>query len=177
MCALNEVKGMNLNMKSRLNIIRKGVRCFCIQDNKCVCIKTNESSFKPGFFDIPGGKIEKNETIEEAVIREYKEETGTDILNPVYRGIINVVFPKGTYQYHTFISDSFKGTLVETEEATPFLLDINKILSSEKRFACTVMLEPSFLKVLLDKSKSFELTVYTNEQEIINGISFTIKEL
>lgn len=164
-------------MQSNLNIIRNGVRCFCIQGNKCVCIKTNDSSFKPGFFDIPGGKIEEGETKEEAVIREYKEETGVDILNPVYRGIINVVFPKGTYQYHTFISDSFEGNLIETEEAIPALLDITTILSSEKRFACTVMLEPSFLNVLLDKSKSFELTIYTSEQEIINGINFIIRDL
>ena len=164
-------------MKDSLNIIRNAVRCFYIKDNKVIALKTKETNLKPGFFDIPGGKIENNETMEEAVIREYKEETGLNIENPIYRGVINVVFPRGTYKLNTFIVNNFMGDLQETDEHIPNLLDIDTIIKAKKRFACTIMLEPSFLKILLDKSKSIELTVYTSEEEIISRIIFDIKNL
>lgn len=121
--------------------------------------------------------IQNNETMEQAVIREYKEETGVDIKNPIYREIINVVFPKGTHKLNTFIIDKFDGKLQETEKHISYLLDIGTVINSEKRFACTIMLEPSFIKVLLDKNKIFELTVFTTENEIVNKIVFDIKEL
>tara|TARA_B100000674_G_C37605471_1_gene807354 strand:- start:206 stop:580 length:375 start_codon:yes stop_codon:yes gene_type:complete len=35
-------------------------------------------------FNLPGGKVEQNETFEEAAIREVKEETGLDIYNLNY---------------------------------------------------------------------------------------------
>ena len=35
-------------------------------------------------FNLPGGKVEQNETFEEAAIREIKEETGLDIYNLNY---------------------------------------------------------------------------------------------
>jgi 8-oxo-dGTP diphosphatase len=164
-------------MNNNLNIIRNAVRCFYIKDNKVIGLKTKETNIKPGFFDIPGGKIEDGETMEEAAIREYKEETGLNIENPIYRGIINVVFPKGTYRLNTFIVNSFSGELQETEEHISDLLDIDTILKAEKRFACTVMLEPSFLKILLDKTKTFELTIFTSEEEEISKIIFDIKNL
>lgn len=33
----------------------------------------------PGFWDLPGGKLEPNETPEECIIRELKEETGFEV--------------------------------------------------------------------------------------------------
>ena len=162
--------------KQNLNIIRKAVRCFYINNNEVICLRTKVSNLKPGFIDIPGGKIEENETMEQAVIREYKEETGLDITKPVFRGIINVVFPKGTYQLNTFIINSYEGELEETEEHVPFIVNIDELIKMGKRFACTVMLEPTFLKVLLDETKTFELTISTSEEEVISSINFEIIE-
>lgn len=62
--------------------IRNAVRCFLIKDNKIVCIKHKINRI--GYFDIPGGKIEDGETEKEAVIREFKEESGLIIMNPIY---------------------------------------------------------------------------------------------
>lgn len=163
-------------MNHDFKIIRTGVRCFYIDQGKTICVKTNASNLKPNYYDIPGGKVEDGETLEQAVIREFKEETNLNIANPIYRGIINVVFEKGAYQYHTFLVDTYEGDFANTQEHIPILVDIDTIIHSKQRFACTVMLEPSFLKVLLDQTKTFELTIYTNEKEIINKIFFTIKD-
>lgn len=164
-------------MNEKLKIIRNAVRCFYIKDGKVIAIKTKENSLKSDFFDIPGGGIENNETMEEAAIREFKEEAGLDIKNPVYRGVINVVFTQGIYKLNTFIVDNYSGTFNETEEHIPYLIDINEVINAEKRFACTIMLEPSFLKVLLDKTKTFELTVHTSDKEVVSSINFIIKDI
>lgn len=115
--------------------------------------------------------------MEQAVIREYKEETGLDIANPCYRGVINVVFSKGTYRYHTFLIDTFYGEMKETEEHIPMLINIDEVFKNDKRFACIVMLEPSFLRILLDRTQTFELTIHTSEEEVINKIYFEIKDI
>ena len=53
--------------------VRKAVRTFLINDNKVIVIKykTNKNM---GYYDIPGGKIEENESAIDASIREFKEE-------------------------------------------------------------------------------------------------------
>lgn len=37
----------------------------------------------------PGGHVEQNESIQASVIREIKEETGIDIVNPQLKGLVN----------------------------------------------------------------------------------------
>ena len=47
-------------------------------DGKVMIAQRNYGSSK-GFFEFPGGKVEKSETKEEALIREWKEECDIDI--------------------------------------------------------------------------------------------------
>ena len=50
-----------------------------IQNKKILLLKRSQSTKKyPGCWTFPGGKSEKNETPEETVIREVKEETSLD---------------------------------------------------------------------------------------------------
>lgn len=46
-------------------------------DGKIVLLKRNTKPFR-GYWVLPGGRVEFGETVEEAVIREAKEETGLD---------------------------------------------------------------------------------------------------
>ena len=47
-------------------------------DNKILLIKRGTTVFR-GYWALPGGKVEPEETVEEAVIREVKEETGLKV--------------------------------------------------------------------------------------------------
>jgi len=57
-----------------------GVYGLIIKDNKILLIKKNGGPYD-GKLDLPGGTIEFNETIEEALVRELQEEVGIDIID------------------------------------------------------------------------------------------------
>ena len=59
--------------------VRNAVWSFVIVDGKVLCIKYKKENI--GYIDIPGGKIEADETSMEAAIREVREETGIKISN------------------------------------------------------------------------------------------------
>lgn len=51
-----------------------------VHDNSIVMLKRSEkASFEPGSYSLPGGRVEKNETFKQAVIREAQEELGIEI--------------------------------------------------------------------------------------------------
>lgn len=49
--------------------IRKAVRCYLVKDNKVVVTKYKEGKKKAGYYDIPGGKIEGEETPEQTAMK------------------------------------------------------------------------------------------------------------
>jgi 8-oxo-dGTP diphosphatase len=50
-------------------------------NNKILISKRPDKKHLSGFWEFPGGKVEKNETPENAIIREVKEELNVDINN------------------------------------------------------------------------------------------------
>ena len=69
-------KGMEFEMDKK---VRNAVRTYLIENNKVVVIK-NKCEVNKDFYDIPGGKIENNESDVDAAKREFKEETGMQII-------------------------------------------------------------------------------------------------
>ena len=72
-----------------------------------------------GYYEMPGGKIEKGETKEAALIREVKEELDTDIKVETYIDSINYDYPNFHLTMHCFLCSIVKGklTLLEHENA------------------------------------------------------------
>ncbi|WP_145519797.1 (deoxy)nucleoside triphosphate pyrophosphohydrolase [Staphylococcus warneri] len=62
-------------MKKVINV----VGAVIYSDNKILCAQRSENMSLPLLWEFPGGKIEKGETEEEALIREIKEEMKCDI--------------------------------------------------------------------------------------------------
>ena len=83
--------------------IREAVRCFLVKDSKVVVIKYKSGNIKEGYYDIPGGKIEKGETPEEAAIREMKEETGIKVKKLKSKGKMIIEYPKRIFNLTSYI--------------------------------------------------------------------------
>ena len=64
-----------------------------------------------------GGKFEENESPEECVIREVREETGLTLTSWRYRGIVTFVSDRCEGEYmHLFTSDRFEGEMTACDE-------------------------------------------------------------
>lgn len=64
-----------------------------------------------------GGKFEINESPEECLLREVKEETGLTLTSWRYRGIVTFVSDRWEGEYmHLFTADAFTGEIGECDE-------------------------------------------------------------
>ena len=72
--------------------------------NKVLIMKRQNTKFLSGLWEFPGGKIEKNETAIQSIIREVKEETNLSISNPVFLGNIKHKYSHFGVNISLFIS-------------------------------------------------------------------------
>jgi ADP-ribose pyrophosphatase len=81
-----------------------------------------------GYLNAPGGHIELEETAEEAARRETKEETGLEVSNLEYRGLLRFNFKEGIREIgYVYFTSTFSGELKECDEARPFWQDLSDI--------------------------------------------------
>ncbi len=100
---------------------------YLIKNNKVLFIK-KKRGFGEGFINGVGGKVEANETIEQAALREVKEEVNITVNKLIKRGVI--LFQNNDTEFllvHVFISNDFNGTPKESDEAIPLWINRDKI--------------------------------------------------
>ena len=157
--------------------IRKAVRCYLIKDNEVVVTKYKKGNKKEGYYDIPGGKIEEGETPKQTAIREMKEETGIEIQNLKYKGIMTIEYPDRMFILDTFISKEYEGEPQEFEENTSEWIDIDELLKKEKILSNIILLDKFLIKGLIDDNRNFNLHIKVDEQENILGIDYNAEKI
>ena len=113
-------------------IIRKAVRTYLIEDNKVIVIKYKEHD--QGYYDIPGGKIEEGENSSETSIREFREETGIDILKQHKIGRNVLEFPQKIYDFDVYLVDEYNGLPQDFLENESMWIDIDTLYLEDKIF-------------------------------------------
>ena len=96
-------------------------RCFvCREDEILLCLK--KRGFGSGRWNGFGGKLSPGESIEEAAVRETKEESGIIVRDLMPVGIHEFEFSSdlGTIlEVHVFRCQDYSGEIIETEEMEP----------------------------------------------------------
>lgn len=157
--------------------IRKAVRCYLIKDNEVVVTKYKKGNKKEGYYDIPGGKIEEGESPKQTAIREMKEETGIEIQNLKYKGIMTIEYPDRLFIFDTFITKEYEGEPQEFEENTSEWIDIDELLKKEKILSNIILLDKFLIKGLIDDNRNFNLHIKVDKQENILGIDYNLEKI
>lgn len=116
-----------------------------------------------------GGHFEFQESPEDCLLREVKEETGLNLIDYEFRGIVTFISDDHPAEYmHLFTSNDFVGTVTDCKEGQLEWIPIDKI--------CTLNLwegDKIFLDLLIKKAPFFSLKlVYKNGQlikSLLNG--------
>lgn len=114
-------------------------------------------------YTLPGGHIERDESIVDAVIREMKEETGLTVLNPKLCGVKQFPIEGGRYIVFLFRADEFEGEVVSSEEGA-----MHWISRDELPDVNTVNDLNELLKVMLDDDLSeFQYVINNGKWDIV----------
>jgi len=104
--------------------------CLFKKDNN-ILLALKKRGFGEGKYNGVGGKLEKGETPEEAMIRECEEEIGAIPTSYEKVGYISFdEFYKGQKEkvaFHLYIATEWKGELVESDEMKPVWFSIDEI--------------------------------------------------
>lgn len=93
--------------------------CYIIRDGQWLMLHRikKQNDLNEGKWIGVGGKIEENESPEECLLREVREETGLRLTSWRYRGIVTFVSDLWEGEYmHLFTADGFEGTVGECDE-------------------------------------------------------------
>jgi len=146
--------------------MQRVTNCIYLQDGKVLLLK------KPrrGWWAIPGGKMEPTETVKASVIREYREETGLNIEDPVLKGVYTFLVKKddeiiSEWMMFNFFCDQASGSqMTITEEGIlewhP-IEEINNLPMAKGDY--------SIIKhAIYGKEVSFGTFIYDEENELLS---------
>ena len=91
---------------------------FLLKDDQLL-LAMKKRGFGMGRWNGVGGKIETNETIEQAAIRECQEEIGVTPLQLEKVAHHTFLLPTTAFYAHTYVSRKWEGEPIETEEMAP----------------------------------------------------------
>lgn len=99
--------------------MKNSVLCYIEKDGKYLMLCRNKkvNDCNGGKWIGVGGKIEENESPDEALLREVVEETGLTLTSYAFRGIITFVSDTWEGEYmHLYTADGFEGEISDCDE-------------------------------------------------------------
>lgn len=99
--------------------------CLVYNQNKILLQNRVKKDWKG--YALPGGHVERGESIVSSVIREIKEETGLTIKHPKLCGVKQFPIDGGRYIVFLFETDEYEGELISSEEGKMEWIDRNKL--------------------------------------------------
>lgn len=94
--------------------------CFVERSDGSILLGEKKRTFGVGFLNGYGGSVNPGESIEDAAVRETKEEALIDVWNLKYRGKVCFYLPNGKELLVYFYSTKdFSGVPIETDEMRP----------------------------------------------------------
>ena len=96
-----------------MGILQRVTNCIVKKNDQVLMLQKPSK----GWWVAPGGKMERGESVREAVIREFREETGLNIEKPQIKGIFTIIIKDGEkvvdeWMMFTFFSSEFNGDML-----------------------------------------------------------------
>ena len=110
---------------------------FVLKDGKVLVLKRGEDEADfPGWYMLPGGKQEPNETPLQAAIRETFEETGIKVSHPTLKIIAthNHDYRSKIYLVYIFTATEFSGDIVQSTEGETLWIPLQELLTEPKLY-------------------------------------------
>jgi len=149
--------------------MKLSVLCYLTKSGKTLMLHRvkKENDIHEGKWNGLGGKMEANESPEEAIIREVFEESGLKISNPKLKGIIT--YPQTNnadeeWIVFVFTANKFSGDLIESNEG-----DLEWIKNSEIKKLHLWKGDYQFLP-LIKKKGIFTAKITYNKEEVVELI-------
>lgn len=107
-------KEMDKNTSAPNELI--GVCVVLLDKNNKVLLGKRKNSYRSGYYGLPGGRVERNESLEESAKRELFEETGLKVKKLEYLGTVrDLQEDNHTFIHFAFLCNDFLGTPILAE--------------------------------------------------------------
>ena len=150
------------DLEKKTDKIRFSVRVLLYNDKGEICVVKSE---KYGYFQLPGGGVEKGESIIEAAIRETKEETGLNIHSLKCSG--EVLFVNDDYQEMMYVYEieDFDGDEITCDEGDLKWIPIKEIYNYPMWEG-----DKEFLPLLINHAPYFKMSLIYKNKDLVQVI-------
>lgn len=146
--------------------LKRVVNCILKEENRILMLQKP----KRGWWVVPGGKVEETETLQEAIIREFHEETNLSLERLALKGIFSIIVIDKSrvleeWMLFTYFSEDYSGILTENcKEGILKWKEVEEVLSLPKAKGDNIYLRHIFNSDVLITGKFY----YTPDYSLIS---------